>query len=54
MTDDVAFAATLIAEFVAAENERRGISVDGDRRALLALEATQVAQHLHDHGALAA
>lgn len=47
------FAATLIAEYVIAENERRGVRMTDDARALVKLEAARVAAHLDEHGALA-
>ena len=51
--DARAFAATLIAEYVIAENERRGVRMTDGARALVELEAAQVAAHLDEHGALA-
>ena len=51
--DGRALAATLIAEYVIAENERRGVRMTDDARALVELEAAQVAAYLDESGALA-
>lgn len=51
--DGRALAATLIAEYVIAENERRGVVMSSDARVLIKLEAEQVAAHLDESGALA-
>ena len=48
-----ALAETLIAEHVLAENDRRGVRMDADRRALVKLEAAQLAAYLDECGALA-
>lgn len=47
------FAATLIAEYVIAENQRRGVQMTYGDQVLIRTEAMQVAEHLDESGALA-
>lgn len=49
----IGLAQTLIAEFVIAENERRGIEMSEEAREQIRLDAGTLAVHLDEYGALA-